>query len=110
MFYIVFISSKTNEHKYCYGVCKHGQKQQKLNFSRRNGWRCRYLVIVVVVEVIVIVVVIVVVSSCCCCRCNTISPVDVVVAQSHAHPLTSLPPLPHRRWIRSQRRMSRPHP
>ena len=43
MFYIVFISSKTNEHKYCYGVCKHGQKQQKLNFSRRNGWRCRYL-------------------------------------------------------------------
>ena len=45
MFYIVFISSKTNEHKYCYGVCKHGQKQQKLNFSRRNGWRCRYLLI-----------------------------------------------------------------
>ena len=45
MFYIVFISSKTNEHKYCYGVCKHGQKQQKLNFSRRNGWRCRYLII-----------------------------------------------------------------
>ena len=45
MFYIVFISSKTNEHKYCYGVCKRGQKQQKLNFSRRNGWRCRYLIV-----------------------------------------------------------------
>ena len=44
MFYIVFISSKTNKHKFCYGVCKHGQKQQKLNFSRRNGWRCRYLI------------------------------------------------------------------
>ena len=43
MLYIVFISSKTNEHKYCYGLSKHMQKLQKLNFSRRNGWRCRYL-------------------------------------------------------------------
>ena len=56
MFYIVFISSKTNEHKYCYGLSKHMQKLQKLNFSRRNGWRCRYLVTVkVAVELIMIV-------------------------------------------------------
>ena len=45
MFYIVFISSKTNEHKYCYGLSKYMQKLQKLNFSRLNGWRCRYLVL-----------------------------------------------------------------